>query len=225
MDADVRAGFRDSVPFLLGIVPFAMVTGIAAIDAGLTPIQGVVMSVIVFAGTSQLAALDLLRTDANLLVVIGTAVIINLRMMMYSASIAPYLVNLAVRVRLFLAYFLTDQAYAMSLAEFAGPDARDRVSYFMGVAGTIWGVWVLSTALGVFVGVGVPPELELSFAVPLVFLALLVPAMHDRPTTAAAAIAGTIAVVAGGLPFNLGLVVGATSGVLGGLVVEEVVHQ
>lgn len=219
VEEDLRAGIRDALPFLLGVIPFALVAGIAAVEVGLTPVQAVGMSVVVFAGASQLAALELLGETAPLAVVVGTAVIINLRMLMYSASIAPYFAAVGRRTRLGLAYLLTDQAYAMSIAEFVRNDERDRVSYYVGVGATLWVVWVLATAVGVFVGAGVPPELELSFAVPLVFLALLVPAMKDRPTTAAAAVAGTVAVAAAGLPFNLGLLAGALAGIAAGLLV------
>ncbi len=218
--SDIRLGVRDALPFLLGVVPFALVTGIASVDAGLTPVQAVAMSVIVYAGAAQLAAIDLLGSTAPLAVVVGTAIIINLRMMMYSASIAPYLIDLPRRTRTGMAYFLTDQVYAMSIAEFSRNEERDRVRYFVALGATLWIVWVVCTAIGVVVGAGVPPELELSFAVPLIFLALLVPAMKDRPTTVAGGAAGAVAVMAAGVPFNLGLLIGALTGVAVGLAVE-----
>lgn len=224
-EEDLRAGFRDALPFLLGVIPFALVAGIAAVEAGLTPAQAVGMSVVVFAGAAQLAAIELLGETAPLAVVVGTAVVINLRMLMYSASIAPYFQAASRRTRLGLAYLLTDQAYAMSVATFAGDEDRDRVGYYVGVGATLWVVWVLTTAVGVVVGAGVPPALELSFAVPLVFLALLVPAMKDRPTTVAGAVAGVVAVVAAGLPFNLGLLVGALAGIAAGLLAGPGEHE
>ena len=214
---DFRAGVRDALPFLLGVIPFALVAGIAAVEAGLSATQAVGMSVVVFAGASQLAAIDLLGENAPLAVVVGTAVIINLRMMMYSASIAPYFEALEQRTRFGLAYLLTDQAYAMSVAEFARNEDRSRAHYYVGIGVTLWTVWIIGTAVGVVIGTGVPEDLELSFAVPLVFLALLVPAMKDRPSTAAAIVAGTGAVMAAGLPFNLGLLVGALGGIAAGL--------
>lgn len=214
---DLRAGATDALPFLLGVVPFALVAGIAAVEAGLTPIQAIGMSVFVFAGASQLAALELIGENAPLAVVVVTGIIINLRMLMYSASIAPYFAELRRRTRLGLAYLLTDQAYAMSVAEFERNESRDRVRYYVGLGGTIWVVWVLGTAVGVFVGAGLPPALELSFAVPLVFLALLVPAMKDRPTTIAGVVAGAVAVAASGAPFNLGLLAGSLAGIAAGI--------
>ncbi len=223
MDEDLRAGIRDVSPLLLGIVPFALVAGIAAVEAGLTLTQAVGLSVIVFAGASQLAALDLLGSNAPLAVVIGTAVVINLRMVMYSASIAPHFARYGRRVRAALAYVLTDQAYALSVAEFAEHDDRSRWKYYLGAAGSLWLVWQVGTVVGVVLGAGVPEEWGLTFAVPLVFLALLVPAMKDRPTTVAGAAGGAVAVVAAGLPLNLGLLAGALSGIVAGLVAEEVI--
>ncbi|MFO8115085.1 MAG: AzlC family ABC transporter permease [Halorubrum sp.] len=207
---------------MLGIVPFALVAGIAAVDAGLGLAEAVGMSVIVFAGASQLAALDLLGSNAPLAVVVGTAVVINLRMVMYSASIAPYFADYGRRLRAGLAYVLTDQAYALSVAEFDENPERSRWRYYLGAGASLWAVWQVGTVVGVVVGTGVPDAWGLTFAVPLVFLALLVPAMKDRPTTAAGVSAGAVAVVAAGLPLNLGLLVGATTGIAVGLLTEVV---
>ncbi|ESS03595.1 MAG: putative branched-chain amino acid permease (azaleucine resistance) [uncultured archaeon A07HR67] len=221
-DGDLWAGVRDVFPLMLGVIPFALVAGIAAVNAGLTLTEAVALSVIVFAGASQLAALDLLSSNAPLAVVVGTAVVINLRMVMYSASIAPHFARYAARMRAALAYLLTDQAYALSVAKFAENDERSRWRYYLGAAAPLWVVWQIGTVVGVVVGAGVPERWGLTFAVPLVFLALLVPAMKDRPTTAAGAAGGAVAVVAAGLPLNLGLLTGAVSGVAVGLLAEAI---
>ena len=223
-DSDLMAGVRDVLPLMLGVVPFALVAGIAAVEAGLGLAEAVGMSVIVFAGASQLAALDLLGANAPLIVVVGTAAVINLRMVMYSASIAPYFADYNRRVRAGLAYVLTVQAYALSVADFDRNPDRIRWRYYLGVAVPLWVVWQIGTVVGVVVGTGVPDSWGLTFAVPLVFLALLVPAMKDRPTTAAGVAAGAVAVVAAGLPLNLGLLVGAVTGILVGLLTEAIVE-
>jgi 4-azaleucine resistance transporter AzlC len=219
--ADFRRGVRDATPILLGILPFAIVAGIAAANAGLDLSQAVGMSVIVFAGASQLAALDLLGRDAPLSVVVVTAVVINLRMLMYSASIAPYFRSFAGRVKAGLAYFLTDQAYAVTIAGYRSEGSVDRATYYLAVAGTIWLVWQIATVAGVLLGTGVPAAWGLEFTVPLVFLALLVPAMEDGPTTLAGITGGAGAVLGAGLPLNLGLLVGASLGVAAGVVSER----
>ena len=220
--AALRRGVRDVSPLLLGIAPFGLVTGIAAVNAGLGIEQAVGMSILVFAGAAQLAALELIRTDAPLVVIVVTAAIINLRMLMYSASIAPHFRRFAARWKGALAYVLTDQAYALAIARFEIEDPVDKRSYYLGVALPIWVVWQTMTVAGVYLGTSVPPAWGLEFTVPLVFLALLVPAVEDRETLIAAAVGGGGAVLGAGLPLNLGLPVGATAGVVAGAVAERV---
>lgn len=221
MDFDaVRRGIKDVAPLLLGVIPFGLVAGVAAVNAGLTLEQALGMSVIVFAGASQLAALELIGQDAPLTVIVATAVVINLRMLMYSASIAPYFRSLRGRVRGAAAYLLTDQAYALSVSVYRSDGAIDRLGYYLGAAATLWIVWQLSTVAGVLIQAGVPDGLGLDFAVPLVFLALLIPAMEDGPTTVAGALGGGFAVLGAGLPLNLGLLVGASVGIAAGVASE-----
>lgn len=221
-ESDLRRGVRDTLPLLLGVAPFGLVAGIAAVEAGLDLSQAVGMSVVVFAGASQLAALDLLGRDAPLAVVVLTAVVINLRMVMYSASIAPYFREFSAKWKAGLAYVLTDQAYALSIARYRSSRAIDEKAYYVGTAVTLWVVWQVTTVAGVFLGTGVPESWGLEFTVPLIFLALLVPAMEDRATTAAGLVGGAVAVAGAGLPLNLGLLVGATVGVAAGLATETV---
>ncbi|WP_324664471.1 AzlC family ABC transporter permease [Haloarcula sediminis] len=218
--SELRQGIRDVSPLLLGIVPFGLIAGVATVNAGLGLPEAVGLSAIVFAGAAQLAALDLIGRDAPLAVVVVTAVVINLRMLMYSASIAPYVQDLSRRTKATVAYLLTDQAYALAIARYRTGDGTRSVAYYLGVAATLWVVWQLATIAGVVVGTSVPESLGLEFAVPLVFLALLVPAMEDGPTTIAGGVSGTVAVVATGLPLNLGLLVGATAGIVTGRLTE-----
>ena len=219
---DLLAGIRVSGPILLGIIPFALVAGISAANAGMTIIEAVGMSVFVFAGASQLAAIDLIDSNAPFVVVVATAVIINVRMLMYSASIAPYFQAFSTRVRALLAYVLTDQAYAMSVAEYERTPDRNRLWYYTGIGFTLWIVWQLGTFVGAVVGAGVPEALGLEFALPLVFLALLVPAMKDRGTTTAAIVAGAVGLGAAvaGVPLSLDLPIAAVSGILAGVTVD-----
>lgn len=217
---DFRAGVRDTLPLLVGFVPFSLVAGVAAVNVGLSPAQAVGLSVFVFAGASQLAVIDLLGRGAPLSVVVFTAVVINLRMMMYSASIAPYFQRLRTRWKAFLSYFLTDHSYALSLAEYASEGSTDRRWYYLGTALSAWVVWQTGTVTGAVLGASVPESWGLSFAVPLVFLALLVPTLTDRAAVAAAAAGGAVAVLATDLPFDLGLLTGALAGVLVGRAAE-----
>jgi len=213
-------GVRDVIPLLLGIIPFGFIAGIATVNAGLGLPEAVGLSAIVFAGAAQLAALDLIGRDAPLVIVVVTAVVINLRMLMYSASIAPHFRTLSRRMKATVAYFLTDQAYALTIARYRNEESTRPVAYYLGVAVTLWVVWQLTTIAGVVLGTTVPESLGLEFAVPLVFLALLIPAMEDSPTTVAGILGGIVAVGAAGLPLNLGLLVGAAVGIVAGLLTE-----
>ncbi|MFB6117125.1 AzlC family ABC transporter permease [Halosegnis sp.] len=218
---DFYAGVRDVAPVVVGIIPFGLVAGAAAVDAGLSGLQAVGLSVIIFAGASQLAAIELLGEGAPLAVVVGTVLVVNLRMVMYSASIAPYFQGLAGRWKALVAYPLTDQGYALALTTFRERDVSRR-AYFLGTAAPLWLVWQACTIVGVVVGARVPPWLPLDFALPLVFLALLVPAIEDASTAAAAGVGGTLATLGAGLPYELGLPLGAVAGVLAGLATAPV---
>jgi 4-azaleucine resistance transporter AzlC len=217
---DFRAGVRAALPSLLGLVPFGLVAGIAAVNAGLSPLQAVGLSAVVFAGAAQLAAIDLLARDASLAVVVVTAVVINLRMAMYSASIAPYFESFRRRWKLVCSYLLTDVSYALSIAEFTDESGIDRRWYYLGAAGAIWAVWQVTTVAGVLLGTGIPESWGVGFAVPLVFLTLLVADVSDRPRLVAALVGGSVAVVGAGWPLNLGLLGGALAGVVAGVVVD-----
>ncbi|WP_321111700.1 AzlC family ABC transporter permease [Halorussus salinisoli] len=220
--ADFLSGVRVALPILLGVFPFGMVAGVAAIGAGIPAIEAFAMSVVIFAGASQLAAAELVGRNAPAVVVVFTVLVINLRMMMYSASIAPYFQRQSTRWKGALAYLLTDQAYAVSLLRFENDEDVSRRWYYLGVASALWVTWQIATVVGIVLGASVPDGWRLEFAVPLVFLAVLVPAVTDRATGTAALVGGSVAVAANGLPFNLGLIVAAVVGIAAGLLAEEV---
>jgi 4-azaleucine resistance transporter AzlC len=215
------AGCKDITPILLGVVPFAMITGVAAVNVGIPKLPALAMSVIIFAGASQLATIELLGQNAPVVVILLTALVINLRFVMYSASIAPYFKKLSGRWRRSLAYLLTDQAYVVAVNRFRH-DAHTHTSwYFLGVAGTMWVSWQMGTAAGVLLGAEIPASWSLDFAIPLTFLAILVPTIKDRATLATALAAGLVAVGGVYVPFNLGLLLAALAGIVVGLSLEK----
>ncbi len=203
--------------------PFGIIAGVAAVDNGLDTAQAIALSPVVFAGAAQLAMVDLFGRDATLAVIVLTALVINARFLMYSAALAPHLVQASALQRVAAAYLLTDQAFAVSIVRYGDRDetAATRLAYYFGAAMSLWVTWQAATVGGVVVGSEVPPEWSLDFAVPLVFIALLVPALKDRGTVAAAVIAVAVAVAAQPLPYNLGLIVAALLGIIGGLVAES----
>ena len=219
---DFRAGLTVTTPVLVGVVPFGLVAGAAAVGAGLSVLQAAALSVVVFAGASQLAMIELLGQDGTLLVVVGTALIINSRLVMYSASLAPHFVEEDSRWRGLMAYILTDQAFALAVTRYAeGMEGVTRRRwYFLGTAAPLWAAWQVCTVIGAIAGARVPAWLPLRFAVPLTFLALLVPAaVQNRATATAAVVGGGVATAGIALPFNLGLLAGALAGVAVGTLV------
>jgi branched chain amino acid efflux pump len=220
-NAELRAGALRVLPLMLGVVPFGTVAGIAAVDAGLTTAQALAISPIVFAGASQVAAVGLYAGGAPLLVVVFTALVINLRFAIYSASLASYLGHLPLRWKAPLAYLLTDQAYVLSAAHYEERAlTKPSPFFYLGAALSLWLTWQVSTALGVLVGASLGSGMNLEFAIPLTFLALLIPGVRDRRTLMVGLSSGLVAVVAAPLPAGLGLVaalaVGLTVGVLAG---------
>jgi 4-azaleucine resistance transporter AzlC len=182
------------------------------------------MSAIVFAGSSQFIAAQLFRDQAPGLVIAFTVFIVNLRHALYSASVEPYLKHLPRRWKWLLAYLLTDEAYAVAITEYHNTGehgAARKHWYFLGAGLALWSTWQASTAMGIFLGAQVDPGLGLDFAIAVTFIALVVPALNDRALTAAALAAGTVAVLAAGLPYNLGLILAALIGITVGLVVER----
>src|SRR4051812_48894212 len=194
--ADLRAGARAVAPMLVGVVPFGLVAGATPVTHGLGGAVAVGFSVIVFAGASQLAAIDVLGSGGSAFVAALAAWTINLRLLLYSASLAPHVARERLRTRLWMAYVLTDQAYAVCISRW-GPDddPNRRVPYFFGAALLLWVSWQISTIVGVLIGATVPDDIPLEFAVPLVFLVLLVPAITGRPSAIAAVVGGAAAVV------------------------------
>ena len=220
--AALVAGARAIVPVLFALLPFGLAFGATAAGSGFSPVEALGMSVIVAAGAAQLAAVQLISAGASVAIVVLTVLVINLRFMLYSASLAPHFGSLPLRWKGLLSYHLTDQAYAATITRFEEGETRgpDRRWYFLGTGLAIWTTWQAATMTGVFLGAWISEGWSLDFVLPLVFIALAVPAVKDRTTGAAALTAGVAAVFAAALPLNLGLIGAALVGVLGGLAME-----
>lgn len=219
---DFIAGARDTLPILLGVVPFAMICSVTAVSVGLTPFEAMGMSFIVFAGASQLVVLQLLGEGAVWLVMILTAWVINLRFSMYSAALAPYLQKEPLLRKASFAYILSDQAFGVAMSRFAKKEPANPAWYYYGAAAAVWVTWNISSITGALLGTLVPESWGLDFAFPLSFMALMFAALKDRPAVAAALVGGLIAILAKGLPYNLGLVLAALLGIGAGILAENV---
>lgn len=219
LSTELRAGAAAVAPMLVGVIPFGLVAGAQPTTEGLGGAAALGLSTIVFAGASQLAAADVLADGGSAVVATLAALTINLRMLLYSASLAPFLAHLSFGRRMGAAYLMTDQAYAVSITRWTGgeDDGEDRLAYYLGSGLCLWAVWQLSTIAGILVGGIVPESLPLGFAVPLVFLVLLVPAITSRPAAVAALVGGGAAVAAAALGAGpLSVIVGALTGIAAG---------
>jgi predicted branched-subunit amino acid permease len=236
--AELAAGARAVAPMLIGVIPFGLVAGATPVATGLGGGVSVGLSTIVFAGASQLAAADALADGASAAVAVVAACTINLRLMLYSASLAPHLAEVSLKRRLLIGYLLTDQAYAVSIVRWT-KDADDAVAggppapgldhklpFYFGAALTLWANWQVCTIIGVFVGSALPESLPLDFAVPLVFLVLLVPAITSRPSAVAAIVGGGVALLAAEAgASHLSILFGALAGIVAGAAAEILLER
>ncbi len=254
--SEFLAGVRDELPILLGVAPFGMIYGALAVAAGLPTAAAQAMSAIVFAGSAQFILTQLIATGTPPAVLVLTVFVVNLRHMLYSASIAPYVQGLSRKWRWLLSYLLTDEAYIVAITHYqqgngrhrrdaeaatirgnhadteksipprpqclSGESPRDRGTdkrhwYFLGAGLALWSCWQASTAIGIFLGAQVPPSWSLDFTLPLTFIALVFPALVDRPAVAAALSAGVVGVIGAGWPYKTGLVAAALVGIAVGV--------
>ena len=216
------AGSREVAPSLVGTIPFGLVVGVAAVGSGLTPFEGVALSVIAFSGIAQLVAMQLMAVQSPLVITLAAAFVVSLRLLMYSAALAPHVAHLSMRWRLLVSYLMTDQSFAMTVRRYGEPGGRlHKHWFFMGASATLFVTWQLAVIVGVLAGAAVPTTWSLDFIVVLTFIALLVPVIRTRADLAAALLAAVVALVAAGLPYRLSLIVGSIAGIAVGLVLDR----
>jgi 4-azaleucine resistance transporter AzlC len=227
---EFAAGIRAELPILLGVLPFGLIYGALALQAGIPPAPALAMSSIVFAGSAQFVATQLIGagTPAGLLLL--TTFVVNLRHLLYSASLAPYLRPLRPAWKVALAYLLTDEAYAVAITHYSqtsptratSPSHRDepdhRHWFFLGAGLTLWTTWQASTTVGLYLGARIPTSWHLEFALPLTFLALARPAVTDRATAITVLVASVVGIVSYGLAMRLGIIAAALAGIAAGIV-------
>ena len=215
-------GIRDMAPMMLGVIPFGMVCGVGAIAAGASPIAALAMSMIMFSGAAQIVAVQLLAAGAPFAVILLSCLVVSLRLVMYSAAMAPYLRPLDHRWRALLSFVLTDQAFAGTLQRFqSSDDVRANASYFLGSGALLWVIWQLATLAGILAGQIIPASWQLEFVVPLCFLAVLVPLLRDRIAILVFTVA-TVAVIAlDAMPLRLSMVCGGLLGIAAGVLGDK----
>ncbi|MBU29400.1 MAG: hypothetical protein CMD54_04705 [Gammaproteobacteria bacterium] len=219
-------GMRAMLPFLPGIVPFGIVTGFTPIALGFTWIDSWLGSLFMFAGAAQLATYQLMNEHASIWVILLTVTAINLRYVLYSASIAPHLADANRFIRLLAGYGLSDQIYPICYRDYQTYEwgLEERIAYYAGGTVLLWGLWQACTLAGAFAGQIIPVFWSLEFMIPLTFLTL---ALQTLKTMAhrVTAISGTLVSFVGlDLPYSLGLILGAISGVCFGVLYQRVIR-
>ena len=217
-------GVLDGAPFVLVVVPFAALFGVVASEAGLPLVEIMGFSVLVIAGAAQFAALQLMQDNAPILVILATALAVNLRMAMYSASITPHLGGVKRWQRALVAYLLVDQSYMLALSRYeAHPEMSpgDKLAYFFGVITPVAPAWYAASLGGAVLGAAIPPQYALDFGVPITFLAMVAPMLKSVAHLAAALTSIIAALVLAWLPYGSGLLVAALLAMVVGAEVER----
>nr|WP_165456224.1 AzlC family ABC transporter permease [Paracoccus sediminis] len=216
-------GATRSLPFLIVMIPFSVLFGVVATEAGLDVAQVMGFSVLVLAGASQFTAVQLLSDNASVIIVILSCLAVNLRMAMYSASLVPWLRGATGPQKAWIAYALVDQSYAMSIQEYeAHPrlPLAQRLAFFAGVAVVVCLPWMIGSGLGATAGRAIPDDIALDFAMPITFLAMIAPMLRTPAHLAACFVAVAGSLVLAGLPSGLGLLIAAPVGMATGAFVE-----
>lgn len=215
------SGVLAELPLLLGVAPFALIYGVLAVNVGIPPVQAQAMSVLLFAGSAQFLVAQMIAAGTPAVVLVLAIVVVNLRHALYSASLAPYYQRLSRGWKALLAYLLVDEAYAVIITHYEKEGDTPSGRWFaLGVGLALCTTWLCFTAAGVFLGAAVPSSWPLDFALPLTFIALVVPALKDRPSRGAALAAGLAAVALYSLPYKLGILAAALTGIAFGLWLE-----
>ena len=216
-------GITQSLPFLIVIIPFAVLFGVVATEAGLNVAQVMGFSVLVLAGASQFTAVQLLSDNAPTIVIILSALAVNLRMAMYSASLLPWLREASGRQKAWIAYALIDQTFALSIQHYERHPRlglQQRLAYFAGGALVLCVPWMVATWAGATLGDLIPDDIALDFALPITFLAMIAPMLRTTAHLAACFVAITAALLLAWLPSGLGLLIAAPLGMATGAIVE-----
>ncbi|QJD89998.1 branched-chain amino acid ABC transporter permease [Duganella dendranthematis] len=221
-----RAGVKTGLPSLFGIGAWGLVVGIAMVKSGLTIPQALGMTLVVFAGSAQLAALPLIAADAPIWVIFVTALVVNLRFVIFSALLAPHFAHLPWRQRLTLGYVSGDISVALFLQKYPSPAPEiGKLSYLKGLLYPNWASWQIGSIAGVLLGSVVPPEWNLSFAGTLAIICVMVPLTAGRPALCGVLVAGAVSVLAHGLPYKLGLLAAVLAGMLSAMLVGETAEK
>ncbi|OAN80523.1 branched-chain amino acid transporter AzlC [Sulfitobacter sp. EhC04] len=217
-------GIADGAPFILVIIPFAALFGLLATEAGLSVIEALSFSVVVIAGAAQFTALQLMQEEAPTIIVLASALAVNLRMAMYSASLTPWIGGAPLWQRALAAYLTVDQSYVIATAQYEKEPKMtipQRMGYFFGAVTPIVPLWYIFTFIGAYLGAQVPDGWALDFAIPITFLAMIAPMFRTLAHVVAALVAVVVSLFATEVPYSLGVIVAGLIGMMAGAEVER----
>lgn len=220
--AAFREGVRDYLPMLPAIVAWGVVTGVALVQSGLSLAHALGLSATAFAASAQLAALPLIAAGAPLSIVVLTALMMNLRFVIYSAALKSSLQHVPMRRRILLGYLIGDMGVVLYLKRVQRhPDWAPRDAYFFGMSSVNWAVWHVASLTGIFAAAWIPREWGLEFAGTLALLALLVPMCARLPGALGIAVAAGVGIATAGWPARLGLVFAIVCGIVAAMAAER----
>lgn len=221
--AEFIRGGRDTLPLMLGAIPFGIIFGTLATSSGLSFSAAIAMSAIVYAGSAQFVALGLLSGGASLIVIALTTLVINFRHVLYSLSLALHIRSLSSIWKLFLAFGLADEVFVIAINRYNSDDlSAHKHWYFGGSAVFLYLNWQACTFIGLTLGQAIPdPESwSLDFAISITFIGMIVTYLRNTIMVASAVASGVVALIAHSLPNKLGLLIAVIAGITAGLIGE-----
>ncbi len=223
--SEFLTGARDTIPLLIGALPFGLIYGALAVNAGLSKAAAILMSAIVFAGSAQFIAVGLFALNAPGAIIVLTTLVVNLRHMLYSATLLPHLKEYSLRWKLPLAFWLTDETFAVSVSRWNKQDSSSYKQWYqLGSSIIMYLNWQFWCFLGLILGESIPNagEWGLDVAMPVTFIGMTIPFVRSVPMLACVITAGGSALVLAEMPYKLGLIIAAGAGILAGLASERV---
>jgi predicted branched-subunit amino acid permease len=219
-------GARDIMPHHLGVFPFGLVFGVIAMASGLSPLEAILMSSIIFGGASQIVFVQLWSAGIPPLIVGSSVAIVNLRHLLYSASLTKYVEKLPLRWRMILAYLLTDQSYSVMVKKYR----TDNISkfnhyYFLGSGITLWAGWQIATMVGVLGASFISEQWSLTFAISLTFIAIVIPLLKTRADLITCFTAGFLSILLQPLPWKLWLILAGLGGIAAGWIATMIIAK
>jgi predicted branched-subunit amino acid permease len=210
------------VPWLAGVTPFGLVIGVSAAEADIPALAGWLTGPAIYAGSAQVAAIEMLNAGSAPVIIVSTALVINLRLVLYSGAIAVYWRGTPRWWRAIAAYLLIDPSFAVGIDRYQRPGSHAGAHrYYLGGAITLWLSWLLAIGAGATLGTQLPAVLRLEFVIPLYLVGEIVPKLADRATRRAALTAAVVAVVAMSAPLHLGVVLAIAAGLGAALTVKK----